>query len=185
MDHPVVHVSWNDAVAYCKWMDKRLPTEAEWERACRAGKRERLFPWGNKLTPKDEFRCSILSFFLVTSVTITFLFHCTHVLYVCLIISYCLWFTFALCLPLYKSRDSRSSRFKGRSSFPPQSQHMARGISKLRLGWGWISWSLPHYSLPHKWLWTQEHSRKCVGVDSRLVGNLSFTWTESWPSMFF
>ncbi|XP_053977624.1 formylglycine-generating enzyme [Hylaeus volcanicus] len=58
MDHPVVHVSWNDAVAYCKWLGKRLPTEAEWEVACRGGLSDRLYPWGNKFVPNGQYRAN-------------------------------------------------------------------------------------------------------------------------------
>ncbi|XP_060570813.1 formylglycine-generating enzyme-like [Ruditapes philippinarum] len=52
MDHPVLHVSWNDSVAFCEWAGKRLPTEAEWEYACKGGLDNRLYSWGNAEQPK-------------------------------------------------------------------------------------------------------------------------------------
>lgn len=48
-DHPVVHVTWNDATAYCNWAGRRLPTEAQWEYASRGGLPKSRFPWGDEL----------------------------------------------------------------------------------------------------------------------------------------
>lgn len=58
MDHPVVHVNWDDALAYCEWSGKRLPTEAEFEYAARnRGKNVKYF-WGNEREPSGNFMCN-------------------------------------------------------------------------------------------------------------------------------
>jgi sulfatase modifying factor 1 len=59
LDPPVVHVSSNDALAFSQCSQRRLPTEEKWEYGARGGFEQKLFPWGDELTPRGRHLCNV------------------------------------------------------------------------------------------------------------------------------
>lgn len=57
-NYPVVHIAWDDAMAYAKWAGKRLPTEAEWEFAARGGLTGNMYSWGNQFRPEGKYQAN-------------------------------------------------------------------------------------------------------------------------------
>lgn len=58
-DHPAVHISYADALAYCEWGNFFLPSETQWEKAARGGLKSKRFPWGNELLVDNRWQCNI------------------------------------------------------------------------------------------------------------------------------
>jgi formylglycine-generating enzyme required for sulfatase activity len=58
LDHPVVHVSWEDAQAFCRWSGKHLPSEAEWEFAAKGGLLDAMYPWGDRRQIEGKYQAN-------------------------------------------------------------------------------------------------------------------------------